>query len=218
MLKNRYKTDTKIECGIDEAGRGSLWGPLYAAAVVWPDESDWTEEIKSISAQIKDSKKLSAKKRDKLYNEIKKYAVAYGVGTVSHLEIDTWGMSRANRTAFTRALEALSVVPSRVLLDGCLSIDISAELIVEPELDNKYICVAAASILAKVSRDNYVIDYVKQHTILDTKYDLSNNKGYGTAKHRSGIQKFGKDNSHRNLFLRKILNSTTSTCAFLEEP
>ena len=218
MLKNRYKSDSEIECGIDEAGRGSLWGPLYAAAVVWPDESDWTEEIKSISAQIKDSKKISSKKRDKLYNGIKKYAVAYGVGTVSHLEIDSWGMSRANRTAFTRALEALSVVPSRVLLDGCLSIDISAELIVEPELDNKYICVAAASILAKVSRDNYVIDYVKQHTILDTKYDLSNNKGYGTAKHRSGIQKFGKDNSHRNLFLRKILNSTTSTCAFLEEP
>ena len=74
MLKNRYNDDNKIECGIDEAGRGSLWGPLYAGAVVWPHESVWTQEVRDISEKIKDSKKLSEKKRNILYDDIKKYA------------------------------------------------------------------------------------------------------------------------------------------------
>jgi len=223
MLKARYAEDTNIECGIDEAGRGSLWGPLYAAAVVWPDESTWTPEIRASSKKIKDSKKLSEKKRNILSHDIKKYAVSYGIGIVEHHEIDSWGMSKANRTAFTRALASLNVAPKRVLLDGCLSIDVAAniELIVEPELDNTYICVAAASILAKVSRDTYVLDYVGLRPELETKYDLAKNKGYGTLKHRNGILKMGKDEKHRNLFLRKLLhgsnNTNTTAFAFLEE-
>ena len=225
MLKNRYNDDNKIECGIDEAGRGSLWGPLYAGAVVWPHESVWTQEVRDISEKIKDSKKLSEKKRNILYDDIKKYAVAYSVGIVKNNEIDSWGMSKANRTAFTRALGALNVAPQRILLDGCLSIDVplDTELIVEPKLDNTYICVAAASILAKVSRDKYVVDYIETHKELQTNYDLANNKGYGTLKHRNGILKYGKDDAHRNLFLRKLLhgsnntNTNTNTFAFLEE-
>jgi ribonuclease HII len=208
---------------IDEAGRGSLWGPLYAGAVVWPDESDWTPEIRASSEKIKDSKKLSEKKRNILIHDIKKYALSYSIGIVTQVEIDNWGMSKANRTAFTRALNGLDVAPKRVLLDGCLSIDVpvDTELVVEPELDNKYICVAAASILAKVSRDTYVVDYVGSHPELETNYDLAKNKGYGTLKHRNGILKMGKDEKHRNLFLRKLLhgsNNTNATAfAFLEE-
>ena len=81
MLKSRYKIDDVIECGVDEAGRGCLWGPFYAGAVVWKDEHLWDDELRKLSEQIKDSKKLSAKKRDLIYQGIVKHAVAYGIET-----------------------------------------------------------------------------------------------------------------------------------------
>ena len=220
MLSPRYKNDDVIECGIDEAGRGSLWGPLYAGAVIWKDESLWDAEIRTLSENIKDSKKISAKKRQLLYDGICKHAVSYGIGIVSAEEIDAWGITKANRTAFERALSGLSVEPMRIIIDGCLAIYSEKEQIVEPALDNTYISVAAASILAKVSHDKYITDYISRHTGLQDKYDLANNKGYGTLKHRTGILKHGKHEYHRNLFLRKLLGSNIkqgTTCLILED-
>lgn len=221
MLKSRYKYDNSLEAGFDEAGRGCLWGPFHAAAVIWKQESEWTYEIRHLSEKIKDSKKLSEKKRNALYEDIMKHAESYGIGIVSAEEIDSWGMTKSNRTAFERALANLSKQPQRILIDGCLAINTSIEQVVEPALDNTYICVAAASILAKVSRDNAVKEMVEKDLVLDEKYDLAKNKGYGTLKHRNGILKHGKHELHRNLFLRKLLgnssNTQDTTCAFLEE-
>jgi len=222
MLKSRYKYDTIIEAGLDEAGRGCLWGPFYAAAVVWKNEELWTNEIRELSEQIKDSKKISEKKRNRIYEGILKHAESYGVGIVTSEEIDSWGMTKANRTAFERALGSLPKQPQRILIDGCLAIESSLEQVVEPELDNTYICVAAASIIAKVSRDRAIVEMVEKNPKLGEKYDLANNKGYGTLKHRNGIVTHGKHELHRNLFLRKLLgtkssNTQDTTCAFLEE-
>ena len=225
MLKSRYKDDIAIECGLDEAGRGCLWGPFYAGAVLWKDEELWDEEIRKLSNEIKDSKKISAKKRQRIYEGIMKHGVV-GVGVVSAKEIDEWGMTKANRTAFERALASLPIQPQRILIDGCLAIDTKLEQIVEPEMDNTYLCVAAASIVAKVSRDNWVQQYIETHADLQDKYLLMNNKGYGTLAHRVGILQNGKHEFHRSLFLRKLLgqpinrkskNTQDTTCAFLDE-
>lgn len=214
MLKLSYKEDSKIECGVDEAGRGCLWGPLYSAAVVLPSKEEWNPEFEAVVSQIKDSKKIAKKKREKIYNLILKHAKSVGVGTVSSQEIDSMGMTKANKTAFIRAISNLNVQVDRILIDGCLFIETDKELIVEPELDNTYLNVAAASIIAKVSRDKYVEDYVSKETVLQEKYDLMNNKGYGTLKHRKGILKYSKHLLHRNLFLRKLLGTT---CSIVDE-
>ena len=218
MLKARYKDDDIIECGVDEAGRGCLWGPFYAGAVIW----SVSEEAKKLGEEIKDSKKISAKKRQRIYEGILKYGIV-GVGVVSAKEIDEWGMTKANRIAFERALADLPMKPGRILIDGCLAIEQKEQIeqIVEPEMDNNYICVAAASIVAKVSRDNWVTEYVEKHSDLQDKYLLMNNKGYGTLAHRIGILTHGRHELHRNLFLRKLLgkskNIQDTTCAFLDE-
>jgi len=157
---------------------------------------------------IKDNKKISKKKRNIIFEGIIKYAVCYGIGIVTAEEIDSMGMSKANKTAFHRAFTNLSKVPDRILLDGILPMETEKELVLEPEMDNKYLSVAAASIIAKVSHDNYIINYLNTNKELNEKYDLENNKGYGTLKHRNGILKYGKDTLHRNLFLRKLLGNT----------
>lgn len=213
-LKVRFQEDSLLECGIDEAGRGCLWGPLYAAAVVWAPESEWLEEQKVLAPMIQDSKKLSAKKRKHLAEEIKNYAIAYGIGSVSAAEIDKLGMTRANRLAFERAVEAMDLVPDRLLIDGILPLEeeylatksIQAqETIVEG--DALYLPIAAASILAKEARDTWVEEYIASKPELDEKYSLQTSKGYGTLKHRNGILKHGTHAEHRNLFLRKLLGN-----------
>lgn len=213
-LKVRFQEDSLLECGIDEAGRGCLWGPLYAAAVVWAPESEWMEEHKALAPMIHDSKKLSAKKRKIVAEGIKNYAIAYGIGSVSAAEIDKLGMTRANRLAFERAVEAMDLVPDRLLIDGILPLEeeylatksIQAqETIVEG--DALYLPIAAASILAKEARDTWVEEYITSRPDLDEKYSLQTSKGYGTLKHRNGILKHGTHAEHRNLFLRKLLGN-----------
>ena len=205
MLQSRYKNDTSIEVGIDEAGRGCLWGPLVAGAVIWLPEDEWTEECREVSAQIKDSKKLTPKKRASLRNAIEGLAIDFSVGIVSAAEIDRHGMTASNCLAFERALQTLAVEPDRILLDGCLRIETEKEQIVEVEADNKYIAVAAASILAKESHDEIVKKYCEEQPALEDRYHLLSCKGYGTAAHRDGIEKHGPHLEHRRLFLRKIL-------------
>jgi len=223
MLKPRYKDDTLLEAGIDEAGRGCLWGPLIAAAVIWPAESTWTAEQRAVSEQIKDSKKVSAKKRRKLREEIEKMAVAYAIGRVDAKEIDEIGMTTANKAAFQRALKYLKVEPGRLLIDGVLSLETNKEQVVEAEADNKYIAVAAASILAKEAHDDIVEAFCMTDKTLDEHYDILKCKGYGTKKHRDGILKHGKDVQHRRLFLRKLLGeehvcaTNTNTYMFVED-
>jgi ribonuclease HII len=205
MLKSRYAPDSKEEAGIDEAGRGCLWGPLVAAAVQWPDEANWTDEIRTISAQIKDSKKVTPKRRAVLEEAIKKHSVAWGIGRVEAAEIDTIGMTRANRLAFQRALDTLGKTPGRILIDGIMGLGSGIEEIVEPNGDGTYLAIAAASILAKEGRDRMVKDICEVDTSLDGKYGLLSSKGYGTLKHRNAIKEHGMHAQHRKLFLRKLL-------------
>jgi ribonuclease HII len=213
MLSVRYKKDTALEAGVDEAGRGCLWGPLYAAAVLWPPEEDWLEEHREISPQIKDSKKLSAKKRSSLASAIQALAIDSGIGIVFPSEIDSVGMTHANKMAFTRALQNLSVQPDRILLDGILSLDTNVyeEQHTIVDGDALYLPIAAASILAKEARDSYVEALVQANPLLETYYSIGSSKGYGTEKHRKGILEHGKDGNHRNLFLRKLLGNTIQT-------
>jgi len=210
MLQIRYGEDTLIEAGVDEAGRGPLWGPLYAAAVIWPGEM--TEEQRKIAPLIKDSKKVSAKRRIALSEQIKNHALSWGIGIVTAKEIDELGMTKANQLAFERALSNLSVTPERIIIDGCLSIYNApwglTPQVVEPEADGKYLPVAAASILAKVAHDEWVTQFCELNQNISKRYDLLNCKGYGTKKHREGILEFGMHDLHRRLFLRKIVGTS----------
>jgi ribonuclease HII len=224
MLRPRYKEDTLIEAGIDEAGRGCLWGPLIAAAVIWLPEAEWTEEHRLISEQIKDSKKLSPKKRAYLRKAIENLAVDFSIGRVEAIEIDTLGMTAANKMAFQRAIQHLTVEPDRVVIDGTLELDTLTEQIVEPGADGKYIAVAAASILAKEAHDDIIAGFCMIDETLDANYGLLKCKGYGTKKHCEGILKHGKEHQHRRLFLRKLLGeehvctNIIETYAFIEDP
>jgi len=205
MLKARYAEDSKVEAGIDEAGRGCLWGPLVAAAVQWPDESTWTDEIRKISEMIKDSKKVTPKRRVILEESIKKHAVCWSVGRVEAAEIDRLGMTKTNRLAFQRALDGLEKRPERVLIDGILLLNSGLEEICEPNGDGTYLSIAAASILAKEGRDRMVKEMCEADATLDSRYGLLKSKGYGTLKHRTAIKEHGMHGEHRRLFLRKLL-------------
>jgi ribonuclease HII len=221
MLKPRHTEDARLEVGIDEAGRGCLWGPLVAAAVVWPAEGEWTAEIRDLATQVRDSKKVSAKRRAVMEGRIKAAAVAWGLGRVEPEEIDALGMTRSNRLAFQRALEAVvknlvvagGAKPGRILVDGLLGLPQEvlgalvpgAEQVVEPEADGCYLAVAAASIVAKEGRDRMVAEACAADAGLDKRYGLLRSKGYGTARHRAAILEHGMDGWHRRLFLRKLL-------------
>ena len=206
MLSARHTPDTLREAGIDEAGRGCLWGPLIAAAVIWPAEETWTDDIRSTSRHIKDSKKLSAKRREALEGFIKDTAIAYSIGRVEATEIDEIGMTAANRLAFTRAVEGLAVPPERLIIDGILALPgINIPQVVEAAADGRYLAVAAASILAKEEHDRIVGDACSTDPTLQDRYAILNCKGYGTVKHRDGVKLHGMHSQHRRLFLRKIL-------------
>jgi len=213
MLKVRFQPDTRVEIGVDEAGRGPLWGPLMAAAVILPDEDMWSDSFKSLVPNIKDSKKLSPKKRDVAAKQLQEQCIAYGVGIVTATEIDTLGATRANQLAFRRAIENLEKAykqldEKRILIDGILPLNDQRpgeEIHTLVEGDAKYMAIAAASILAKVTHDKWVIDWCKENIAAAAKYDLLNCKGYGTAKHREGILKYGYMDLHRRLYLRKLI-------------
>jgi ribonuclease HII len=214
MLKTRFREDSAIEAGVDEVGRGCLWGPLVAVALIWPPESEWTDEIRTLAEQIKDSKKLTEKKRTSLASSIKDYAIDFGVGVVEPNEIDDLGMTLANQTAFSRAVQALTVEPDRLMIDGIIPIPMTLcrkeqHMIIEG--DGKYIPIAAASIVGKDYRDTFVKAWATTHQETATRYDLASNKGYGTAKHRQAIQTHGRLSEHRTLFLRKILGESVYT-------
>ena len=214
MLQSRFQSDSLVEIGVDEAGRGPLWGPMMAGAVLLPPEDSWSESMQTLAQQIRDSKKLTAKKRGALKDQIQMYAVAWGTGEVSAEEIDALGATRANQLAFRKAIDALyskhalESSSKRILIDGILPLNSmkegeTVETIIEG--DAKYLSIAAASILAKVVHDDWVTDWCKEHVADAAKYDLLNCKGYGTAKHRDGILKHGYTDLHRRLYVRKLV-------------
>jgi ribonuclease HII len=195
---------------------------MMAAAVLWPEEEAWTDAHRELIPQIKDSKKVPAKKREKVSEAIKSLCEVYGIGSVSAAEIDTLGATRANQLAFRRAITETGVeCPVRFLIDGILPLPVlndgeQQQTIIEG--DATYLSIAAASILAKVAHDAWVIEWCKENIAEAAKYDLLSCKGYGTAKHRAGILKYGYTEQHRRLYLRKLVpDIIVSRAGFVED-
>ena len=185
-----------VLCGIDEAGRGPLCGPVCAAAVVLPPEL----EIEGLN----DSKKLSEKKREQLFSVICENAVAYGVGFASVEEIEELNILNATYLAMKRAYEAAGMDADLVLVDGNrLPPDIPAKMRYVIKGDALSASIAAASILAKVSRDRVLYELDAQYP----QYGFAKHKGYGTAAHYDALREFGVSPVHRRSFLKKFLAS-----------
>ena len=180
-------------CGIDEAGRGPLCGPVVAAAVILPDEYN--------ILYINDSKKLSETKREEVYKEIDKYAVAYGVGIVSPERIDEINILQATYEAMRTAIHKLSVTPDILLNDAVTipMVDIKQVPIIKG--DAKSQSIAAASIVAKVTRDHLMEEYDK----LYHEYGFAKHKGYGTASHIQAIKEYGICPLHRLSFVKNFI-------------
>lgn len=186
-----------IEAGCDEAGRGCLAGSVYAAAVILPE--DYRNE------RLNDSKKLTAAQRYTLREEIERDAVAWAVGVVTAEEIDRINILNASILAMHRALDALTVRPQAIIVDGNRFKPykfIPYETIVKG--DGKFLSIAAASILAKTYRDDYMDRLAEQYP----QYDWKSNKGYPTVKHRKAIEQFGVTPEHRMTFgpMKKLRN------------
>lgn len=188
MLKSHYY-ESLIEAGCDEAGRGCLAGSVYAAAVILP--SDYQNEL------LNDSKKLTAKKRYALREEIERDAIAWAVGIVTPEEIDKINILNASFLAMHRALDQLSVRPEAVIVDGNRFKpyqDLPSTTIVKG--DGKYLSIAAASILAKTYRDDYMLSLAEEYP----QYDWQSNMGYPTKKHRQAIREHGITPYHRKSY------------------
>ena len=191
----RFDTDRSGDgylAGVDEAGRGPLAGPVFAAAVVLPCDV--------IIDGINDSKKLSEKKREKLYDEICEKALSYCIASVDEKEIDEINILQATFKAMRNAVAGLSIKPDYVLIDGNKGPGIECETVVKG--DSKSMSIAAASILAKVSRDRYIVKLSEKYP----GYGFEKHKGYGTKAHYEAIEKLGICPIHRKTFLRKILD------------
>ena len=174
--------------GVDEAGRGPLAGPVVAAAVIFP--------AKINIVGLDDSKKLSPKKREELYPQIQAEAIAYGVAIVSREVIDEINILQASRLAMKKAVEQLQPVPDLLLIDGNQKIDSTLDQWAIVKGDSKSLSIAAASVLAKVTRDRIMEDYHK----LYPQYEFHRHKGYGTKLHRALIEEHGPCPIHRNTF------------------
>jgi ribonuclease HII len=197
----RYLHDDQIEVGIDEAGRGCLFGRLYVGAVVLPAELDCFFDNGAELIGIKDSKKLSDRKRDILYDYVTECAVDYAVAYCENTQIDEENVLQADLNTMHKALDSLNVPVQRILVDGdCWKpwqTNPDAEVYKIVEGDSKFLAIAAASILAKVARDRWVLSVCDDNPDYDTKYGLRSNKGYGTAKHMDGLKTHGVTPLHR---------------------
>lgn len=194
MLSSAYERKLirqgfKLIAGVDEVGRGPLAGPIMAAAVILPH--------KYSLPGLNDSKKLTAKTRERLFREIKKVAVGIGIASVGHRQIDKINIGRANLLVMKLAVEKLSIVPEYLLLDGGRNrVDL---LIAQRGIsggDRKCASIAAASIIAKVTRDRLMLKYHDKYP----DYGFARHKGYGTAEHLRSLEKFGPCAIHRRSF------------------
>ena len=185
---------SKLICGIDEAGRGPLAGPVSIGAVIMPLDDD------NIIVGINDSKKLSPKKRLELYDIIKNRAIAYSCIMLDNEVIDEINILEATKRAMYNAIDSLSVKPELVLVDAVkLNLDIETQAIIKGDATSYNI--AAASIIAKVTRDKLMDEYDEMYPM----YNFKSNKGYGTKDHIEAIKKYGPCPIHRKTFIKNFL-------------
>lgn len=192
-IENEYREKGfDIICGVDEAGRGPLAGPVYAAAVILPSDC--------VIEGLNDSKKLTEKKREKLFDEIKEKALAYGIARADEKEIDEINILNATFLAMKRAIDSLSVKPDLALIDGNQKPHTDIEEVTVVKGDAKSMSIAAASVLAKVSRDRFMLEMAEKYP----QYEFARHKGYGTKLHYEKIAQYGVCDIHRRTFLKKI--------------
>lgn len=187
-----YDQGFRYVCGVDEAGRGPLAGPVCAAAVILPPHID--------IPGLNDSKKLSDKRRRELLPIIKDAAIAYGIAFADEKEIDEINILQATFLAMERAVSQLSVNPDILLIDGNREKDFGTPVETIVKGDSRSASIAAASVLAKVTRDDYLLQMAEQYP----EYGFEIHKGYGTKAHYSALEKFGPCPLHRMTFLKKF--------------
>ena len=187
-----YGEGYTLLCGVDEAGRGPLAGPVYAAAVILPRGC--------VIEGLNDSKKLTEKKREALFEPICSAAIAYGIARAEVEEIEELNILNATFLARNRAIAQLDPAPSLALIDGNRNTGITAPSRTVIKGDGRCADIAAASVLAKVSRDRYMLEMAARYP----QYHFEAHKGYGTAAHYAALREYGPSPIHRMSFLRKM--------------
>ncbi len=187
-----HKNGFDVVCGVDEAGRGPLAGPVFAAAVILPE--NYSHPV------LNDSKKLTEKKREEVFEDIMRDAVAVGVGEASEAEIDEINILNATFLAMKRAVDSLGVTPNLAIVDGnrCPKTGVKEVALIKG--DAKCMSVAAASVIAKVSRDRVMYELDKKYP----EYEFKKHKGYGTKLHYEKLKEFGISEVHRKSFLKNL--------------
>ena len=193
IYEEKY-SDYELICGVDEVGRGPLAGPVFTAAVILPKDCE--------ILYLNDSKKLSEKKREELFLEISEKALAIGIGSCTPEEIDTGNIKQATRKAMLQAVQNLELRPGLVLVDAetITGLDIKQVPIIKG--DAKSVSIAAASIVAKVTRDHLMMEYDRMYP----QYGFASNKGYGSAAHMQALREYGPCPIHRRSFIKNILS------------
>lgn len=186
--KEAWSNGYETVAGIDEAGRGPLAGPVVAAAVVLP------EPLPIVG--VRDSKKISPKKRERLFDEIFRHAVAVGVGIVGPADIDRLNILQASLLAMVKSVQKMKLTPDFLLIDGTFPISFNLPQKAVPKGDSLSISIAAASIVAKVTRDRIMGKYAQEYP----EFDFSKHKGYPTKAHKEAIRKHGVSPIHRQTF------------------
>lgn len=194
IYEDKY-SDYEFICGVDEVGRGPLAGPVFTAAVILPKDCE--------ILYLNDSKKLSEKKREELFLEISEKAIAIGIGSCTPEEIDEINIKQATRKAMLQAVQNLETQPGLVLVDAETITGLNIRQIPIIKGDAKSVSIAAASIIAKVTRDHLMEEYDKIYP----EYGFASNKGYGSSAHMQAIKEFGPCKIHRKSFIKNILNS-----------
>lgn len=202
-VKGMYEFDKNIGnyayiAGVDEVGRGPLAGPIVSAAVILDLNCDLEQDL---ILGIKDSKKLSASKREELSKKIKEKAIAYNVSVIDNKEIDMRGIAWCNNETFRRACSGLRVKPDLIISDGYAVRGVEVENKFFIKGDTKSASIACASIIAKVFRDEIMHEYDKKYP----QYNFKHNVGYGTSEHIDAIRKYGYTSLHRMSFLKNII-------------
>lgn len=196
-----FHTEGILEVGIDEAGRGPLFGRVYAAAVIWP--------LGLETPLVKDSKDSMYKKAgvmDKAFEFIQNNAIAYGIAYADEKEVDKINILQATMTAMHRAVDACGLLVDQILVDGNYfriysgCDDEAVNYVTVEKGDSTYFSIAAASVLAKASRDRYIAQICSQYPELETRYHLLRNKGYGGSDHQEAIKTYGISQFHRKSF------------------
>lgn len=187
-----YAEGFSLICGVDEAGRGPLAGPVYAAAVILPRDA--------VIEGLNDSKKLTEKKREALFDVITERALTYGIASASVEEIEKLNILNATFLAMNRAIDKLDPIPELALIDGNRSTGIAMPSRCVVKGDSRCADIAAASILAKVSRDRYMLTLAEKYP----QYHFEQHKGYGTKLHYEALREYGPSPEHRPSFLRKM--------------